>query len=101
MAKNALWQAMMFYFHSVIIVMAIKNIFFWQSKSKKRKKAFSRWPPTLKLLQNNLKPLHTIYGKLLTCDFKQCGILTSVDSDKPVQPPFKLLETPNAVRPVA
>ena len=26
----------------------------------------------------------------LTCDFQQCGILTSVDSDEPVQPPFKL-----------
>ena len=25
-----------------------------------------------------------------TCDFQQCGVLTSVDSDKPVQPPFKL-----------
>ena len=25
-----------------------------------------------------------------TCDFHQCGILTSVDSDEPVQPPFKL-----------
>ena len=25
-----------------------------------------------------------------TCDFQQCGILTSVDSDEPVQPPFKL-----------
>ena len=24
-----------------------------------------------------------------TCDFQQCGILTSVDSEKPVQPPFK------------
>ena len=23
-------------------------------------------------------------------DFQQCGILTSVDSDKPVQPPFRL-----------
>ena len=23
-------------------------------------------------------------------DFQQCGILTSVDSDEPVQPPFKL-----------
>ena len=23
-------------------------------------------------------------------DFQQCGILISVDSDKPVQPPFKL-----------
>ena len=26
----------------------------------------------------------------MTCDFRQCGILTSVDSDEPVQPPFKL-----------
>ena len=25
-----------------------------------------------------------------TCDFKQCGILTRVDSDEPVHPPFKL-----------
>ena len=24
-----------------------------------------------------------------TCDFQQCGILTSVDSDKPVHTPFK------------
>ena len=26
----------------------------------------------------------------MTCDFQQCGIFTSVDSDEPVQPPFKL-----------
>ena len=26
----------------------------------------------------------------MTCDFKHCGILTSVDSDEPRQPPFKL-----------
>ena len=25
----------------------------------------------------------------MTCDFQQCGILTSLDSDKPVQPLFK------------
>ena len=25
----------------------------------------------------------------VTCDFQQCGILTSVDSDESVQPPFK------------
>ena len=24
------------------------------------------------------------------CDFQQCGVLTSVDSDNPLQPPFKL-----------
>ena len=33
-------------------------------------------------------PQHMIWAA--TCDFQQCGILTSVDSDKPVQPPFKL-----------
>ena len=26
----------------------------------------------------------------MVCDFQQCGILTSVDSDEPVQPPCKL-----------
>ena len=26
----------------------------------------------------------------MTCGFQQCGILTSVDSDKPLQPPVKL-----------
>ena len=26
----------------------------------------------------------------MTCDFQQCGTLTSIDLDKPVQPPFKL-----------
>ena len=25
----------------------------------------------------------------MTCDFQHCGILTSVDSDEPVQPPFR------------
>ena len=31
------------------------------------------------------------YHNLATArDFQQCGILTSVDSDEPVQPPFKL-----------
>ena len=32
--------------------------------------------------------LHIIWAA--TCDFQQCGDLTSVDSDEPVQPPFKL-----------
>ena len=36
----------------------------------------------------------------MTCDFQQCDILTSVDSDEPVRPPFKL-ETPNSVQSVA
>ena len=36
----------------------------------------------------------------MTCDFKQCGIFTSVDSDEPVQPPFLSLETQNDVQTV-
>ena len=28
--------------------------------------------------------------RAMTCDFHQFGILTSVDSDEPVQPPLKL-----------
>ena len=39
------------------------------------------------LFQNLLRPIE-IENK--SCDFQQCGILTSVDSDEPVQPPFKL-----------
>ena len=35
----------------------------------------------------------------MTSDFQQCGILISVDSDEPVQPPFKL-KTPNDVQSV-
>ena len=38
--------------------------------------------------------------RAVTCDFKQCGILTSVDSDDPVKPPVSL-ETPNDVQSVA
>ena len=40
----------------------------------------------------------------MTRDFEQCGILTCVDSDEPVQPPFTLtlsLGTPNDVPSVA
>ena len=33
-----------------------------------------------------LKFLH----RAATCDFQRCGILTNVDSDEPVQPPFQL-----------
>ena len=35
------------------------------------------------------KESHVKITKLaMTCDFQQCRILTSVDSDEPVQPPF-------------
>ena len=32
-------------------------------------------------------------NKEMSHDFQQCGILTSVDSDEPVQPPFKLRDS--------
>ena len=31
-----------------------------------------------------------VYNRAATCDFQQCGIFTSVESNKPVQPHFKL-----------
>ena len=34
--------------------------------------------------------LSTQYIRAVTCDFQQCGILTCVDSDEPVQPVFNL-----------
>ena len=43
-------------------------------------------------------PLTNSVGAI--CNFQQCGILTSADSDSPVQPPFKLI-TPNDVQSVA
>ena len=41
-------------------------------------------------IRQGVKFAFTIYVIIVTCDFKQCGILTYVDSDEPVQPPFKL-----------
>ena len=37
----------------------------------------------------------------VTCDFQQCGILTTVDSDESVQPPTLGLEIPNGFQSVA
>ena len=37
----------------------------------------------------SLKDVKT-YNRVVTCDFQECCILTSVDSDKPVQPPSRL-----------
>ena len=39
----------------------------------------------IKVMQNSL--ISIIWA--VACDFQQCGILTSVDLDKPVQPPFR------------
>ena len=37
---------------------------------------------------SRVQKFNVIYA--VTCDFQQCGSLTSVDSDEPVQLPFKL-----------
>ena len=60
-------------------------------------KYFEAWkPPTytapvhqLSLSAASPSPHHP-YIWAVSCDFQQCGILTGIDSDKPVQPPFKL-----------
>ena len=38
----------------------------------------------------SLDKVHLMVIRAVTCDFHQYGTLTSVDSDEPVQPPFKL-----------
>ena len=58
------------------------------------------------LLKSRINTLNTFYGSLtlivldLLITFQQCGILTSVDLDEPVQPPMNL-ETSNDVQSVA
>ena len=41
--------------------------------------------------QSRVQTHSASHGKwAATCDYQQCGVLTSVDSDEPMQPPFKL-----------
>ena len=53
---------------------------------------------------NKRVPLQRVPSCILigavTCNFQQCGILTSVDTDEPVQPPLSY-ETSNNVPSVA
>ena len=44
----------------------------------------------LQQTERNILILSRKHNWAMTCDFQQRGILTSVDSDEPVQPPFKL-----------
>ena len=48
-------------------------------------------------------PMVRVHWSAFECDFQQCGILTSVDSDEPLQPPPPplSLETPNDFQSVA
>ena len=50
---------------------------------------------TITTTDGDIKTIKRIDGTIqnnsaVTCDYQQCGILTSVDSDEPVQPPLKL-----------
>ena len=57
---------------------------------------------TLKTANTGKYLADTSIIRAMTCDFQQCGILTSVDLDEPVQPPFKLRNSKiNDVRSVA
>ena len=64
------------------------------------------YPACKELKHDPLEPKENTFNLLshmiwaMACDFQQCGILTSVDSDEPVQPPLSL-ETPNNVQSVA
>ena len=64
----------------------------WHFITTSRKKVYSLsacvccwWPLETILTQIRIRTIWAV-----TCDFQQCGILTSVDFDKHLQPPFKL-----------
>ena len=46
-----------------------------------------------KCAEKNIQITHIVIMLAATCDFQQCGILTSVDSTEPVQPLFKLINS--------
>ena len=41
-------------------------------------------------LVNHMSTVLFVHVFMYICDFQRCGILTSVDSDEPVQSPFRL-----------
>ena len=49
------------------------------------------WSPSgCAIIMLGKRALASLLNLAVTCDFQQCGILTSVDSDESVQPPIKL-----------
>ena len=60
----------------------------WVAKSVIQK--ISYCAPPIRTVLLCLQCSSEIYTWAVTCDFQQCGILISVDSDEPVQPPVKL-----------
>ena len=60
----------------------------WQNKWSGGKKFFGLHRSNLVLISYPSNYSINIWA--VTCDFQQCGILTCVDSDEPLQPHFKL-----------
>ena len=60
------------------------------SGSKLLARVISRRRKSLLTRNDGRDTLETDNNWAVTCDFQQCGILTSEDSEEPVQPPFKL-----------
>ena len=65
----------------------VKDFFFTLCTSFTHLVKFTNWNTST--VQQIQRPQH-YYNWAATCEFQQCGILTSVDSNEPVQPPFKL-----------
>ena len=76
-----------------------------KSKESSRERLNKSVLSTSRTVRNSVNPCNIteliIYSTLIikvkmkhilavTCDFQKCGILTCIDSDEPVQPPFKL-----------
>ena len=55
----------------------------------KHHKSFSPWVSNKRTTNEVCAVAHVENSLATACDFQQCGILTSVDSDEPVQPHFK------------
>ena len=72
-------------------IQGLFKAFVCYSSTFKGKLNFQGLFKTVLYIEVLFKPVQTLYYiGAATCDFQQCGILASVDSDEPVQPPLKL-----------
>ena len=95
------YQSMATQWFSLLHFHIFSVYFVWKHSTKEAVLDLERSPELLALKESNIRNIfnnhsdvrNMAYRRLnqsMTCDFQQCGILTSVDSDEPVQPPFKL-----------
>ena len=71
----------------LVFLLSFDCKWFCVSFSQRRELICSLWLWQFLVILTSLILLQLIWAA--TCDFQQCGILTSVDSDEPVQPTFK------------